>query len=343
MNSVLYEDIQSLCDSPLIDWEAFRHANIMITGSTGSIGHVLVQALDEQNKNGLDAHLILPVRSIEKARGLFGDMEATYIETDVEHLTYDGDVDYILHAASPTKSRFFIEKPVETINTAVLGTLNVLNIARDKKVKSMVYLSSMEMYGVLDKSDVTEEELGYINPLNVRSSYSEAKRVCEMYCYCYMSEYGVNVKIARVAMTFGAGLLKTENRVYKYFCDSVLHHENIVIKSTGTTVVNYSYLTDTISGILFLMLKGVNGEAYNLVADPTNMSVYDSAKWLADTFGDGQVEVVIDIPKENTGFAPDNTMVLSNKKLRDLGWQPQYDLKEGYARLYAYLKEEEKS
>ena len=97
------------------------------------------------------------------------------------------------------------------MNTAINGTQRVLEIAKERQVKGMVYLSSMEMYGVLDSENVTENDLGYIDPLNVRSSYSQGKRTSELYCFSYMSEYDIPVKIARIAMTFGAGLPKTEN------------------------------------------------------------------------------------------------------------------------------------
>ena len=105
-----------------------------------------------------------------------------------------------------------------------------------------------------------------------------------MYCYSYQKEYGVPVKIARIAQTFGAGISKNENRVYKIFADAVINKENIVLKSKGTTIINYSYTTDTVIALLVLLLKGKNGEAYNVVGEKTNMTILENLS-LADNKG----------------------------------------------------------
>ena len=126
----------------------------------------------------------------------------------------------------------------------------------------------------------------------------------------------------------------------RIFADAVINKENIVLKSKGTTIINYSYTTDTVIALLVLLLKGKNGEAYNVVGEKTNMTILESAKWLADEFGEGKTDVIIDIPKENAGFAPDNKMVLNNEKLKNIGWNSNYTLKQGYTRLINYLKEE---
>ena len=345
-NTILREDIEAICTSSLLDYTKIDHTTFLITGSTGLIGSIMVRSFllrNEQYQAGIS--MILPVRNIEKAKGLFGENDAiTYIESPIETLTLNDDisVDYIIHAASPTKSKYFITYPVETLNTAINGTQRVLEIAKERQVKGMVYLSSMEMYGVLDSENVTENDLGYIDPLNVRSSYSQGKRTSELYCFIYMSEYDISVKIARIAMTFGAGLPKTENRVYKYFADCILNKKDIVLKSSGTTCINYSYTVDTVIGLLYILLNGKKGEAYNLVGDKTNMNILESAKWLAKEYGEGQVNVRVEIPKENAGFAPDNKMILSNEKLKSIGWKPHYTIKEGYKRLLEYLKNEAK-
>lgn len=343
MNSVLKEDIENIALSNQIDWKKLTNKKILITGATGLICSIMVKAFCYKNDvEKLNLKMYLVVRSSEKAKKMFGEKEyIEYIETDIENLIpKDFNIDYIIHAASPTKSKFFIEKPIETLNTAIIGTKNVLEFAKINKTKSIVYLSSMEMYGVINSKNVSEDDLGYINPLDVRSSYSEGKRICELYCYSYFKEFNMPVKIGRIAQTFGAGVSKNENRVYKVFADAVLNKENIVLKSTGSTIINYSYTTDTIIAIIYIMLQGENGEAYNIVGEKTNLTILDSAKWLAKEFGDGLVNVEIQIPKENMGFAPDNKMILSNQKLKDLGWKSQYNLKQGYKRLIDYLKEE---
>jgi len=307
----------------------------------GLINSILVKSILLKNKiNNLNIKLILLVRNEEEAKKIFGEnnKEISYIVSDIiNYIPQNLEIDYIIHGASPTKSKFFIEKPVETMNISILGTKNILEQAKLSKVKSMVYMSSMEMYGTLNSNNVDEQMQGFIDPLNSRSSYSQGKRTCELYSYSYFYEYGIPVKIARIAQTFGAGISKTESRVYKVFADAVLSQQDIVLKSAGTTIINFSYTTDTVIGILCILLNGKNGEAYNIVSDKTNMTILDSAKWLAEIYGNGKVR--IEIPKENSGYAPNNNMILNNNKLKSIGWSFKYDLKHGYDRLLKYLRE----
>lgn len=343
MNSILEEDLEEIINSSLIDWKKLKDKTIFITGATGLIGSILVKAILLRNKlKNSNIKLVLLVRNQEEAQSIFGNNDSiSYIISSIEKYVPENiKIDYIIHGASPTKSKFFIENPVETMDISIMGTKNILEQAKLSKVESMVYLSSMEMYGTLNLDNVVEDVQGYINPLNSRSSYSQSKRICELYNYCYFEEYNIKIKIARIAQTFGAGISKKENRVYKIFADAILNKEDIVLKSTGSTIINFSYTTDTVIGLLYILLNGKNGEAYNLVSDKTNMTILDSAKWLAEKYGDNKVKVRIEIPKENTGFAPNNSMVLSNYKLKELGWNCKYNLKQGYDRLLKYLKEE---
>lgn len=343
MNSILRQDLETIIQSSLIDWNKIDNHSFIITGATGLIGSIMVKAFNIRNQlYNSNIRMILPVRDIEVAKEMFEDYKnIDYIETSIENFDTDIKVDYIIHGASPTKSKYFIEKPVETIDTAVLGTKRVLDVAKKTFIKSMVYLSSMEVYGTMNSDNVEENDLGYINPLNVRSSYSEGKRMCELYSYSYYKEYNIPVKIGRIAQTFGPGISKNENRVYKVFLDAILNKQDIILKSTGSTIINYNYTTDTVVGLLFLLLNGENGEAYNVVGDKTDMTILDSANWIANEFGNNKTKVITDIPNENTGFAPDNQMILSNNKIKNLGWNCKYDLKTGYRRLLEYMKEEE--
>lgn len=345
MNSILQEDLQDIVNSSIIDWEKLRNRTIFITGATGLIGSILVKALIIKNKTcNLNLSMILLVRNKEEAEKIFEKNKyISYIVSSIEnYVPQDIKIDYIIHGASPTKSKFFVNNPVETMDISIMGTKKILEQARISKIKSALYLSSMEMYGNLDVTNVKENNQGFIDPLKERSSYSQSKRICELYSYCYYKEYEVPIKIARIAQTFGAGVSKNENRVYKIFADAVLNSEDIILKTEGTTIINFSYTTDTIIGILYILLNGKDGEAYNLVSDKTNMTILESAKWLADKYGNGKVNVKVEIPKENAGFAPINKMILSNEKLKKLGWNYKYNLKQGYERLILYLKEEYK-
>ncbi|MDE5539333.1 MAG: NAD(P)-dependent oxidoreductase, partial [Bacilli bacterium] len=285
--------------------------------------------------------IVLTVRNRKKAEEMFGIQdEIEYLETSIEELSkLPSNIDYVIHCASPTKSKFFISNPVETMNTSIIGTQKLLELCKGISLKKFIFLSSMEMYGVLDSKNVTEKDLGYLNNLDARSSYSIGKRVSELYSYCYFKEYNVPIVIARLAMCFGAGVFKEETRVYKYFCDCVLNKQDIEIKSTGKTIVNFVYTLDAVKALFILLNKGVTGEAYNVSADSSNFTILDMANYLAERHGEG-TKVVQNIPKENQGFAPDNTMVLNNEKLKSLGWKSDYLIEEALSRTLEYLKNE---
>lgn len=345
MNKILEEDIKEIATSKLIDWAKFENQNILITGATGLICSLITRAFVYRNNYfNQNTKMFLLVRNAQNAKELFGESSCIeVIETDIEQLDkmdLGEKIDYIIHGASPTKSKFFVNNPVETINTAVIGTKNTLEVAVKNSVKSMIYLSSMEMYGTFyEDINVDENKLGYINPLDVRSSYSEGKRMCELYSYSYFKEYNVPVKMARIAQTFGPGISKNETRVYKYFLDCILNRQDIILKSTGSTIINFSYTVDTVLGILYILLNGENGEAYNIVSDKTNMTILDSAKWLVETFCNNEIQVKCEANlQKSEGLAPDNKMILDNSKLKAIGWKSFYNLKEGYKRLMEYIK-----
>ena len=246
------------------------------------------------------------------------------------------DIDYIFHCASITTSKTMIEKPVETICTSVEGTKNILELAKNKKSKSVIYVSSMEMYGAFNNlnHDVTEKDLGYVDNLKIRSNYPESKRLCENMCIAYMSEYNIPVKIARLAQTFGAGILPGENRVFAQFAKSAIKGEDIVLHTKGMSEGNYCYTRDCITGLLTILLKGKNGEAYNVSNPESHITIADMAYMVADKIAEGRIKVVFDIPSENKfGYAADTKMKLNSSKLQALGWKPEIGLEEAYKRM----------
>lgn len=336
MNDVLLdEDIKEILKCDFVDYSILKNKYIFITGSTGLICSMIVKALIN-----IDCNLILLVRDIKKAKEMFGNAnKIQYIEGNVEtYKPFYMKIDYVIHGASPTKSAFFVRNPVETLDVSILGTRNILEQARISQVKSFVYLSSMEMYGVLDSNNVSEAQVGYINLMDVRSSYSEGKRVCELYCVAFSNEYNLPVKIARIAQTFGTGISLNETRVYKYFCDCIINKKNIVLNSSGKTKVNFSYITDTVLGVLKIMLNGENSEAYNIVSDSLNYDIKSIAEWLIKKYAFGEISLIINDNEDRKMYAPENQMVLSNEKLKKLGWIPKYNVEQGYERLIEYLK-----
>lgn len=197
----------------------------------------------------------------------------------------------------------------------------------------------MEVYGSFNESkEVREENLGYIDNLKVRSDYPESKRLCENMCIAYYSEFGVPVKIARLAQTFGAGILPGENRVFAQFARSAMQGKDIVLHTKGQSEGNYCYTRDCITGLLTILLKGANAEVYNVSNPAAHVTIVEMANLVAEKIAGGKIKVVFNIPKDNTfGYAADTKMKLNSDKLQALGWKPEVGLEEAYRRLISDL------
>ncbi|MCD7133695.1 NAD-dependent epimerase/dehydratase family protein [Limosilactobacillus rudii] len=344
MNNILLEDYNNILkEFPNID--IFRRKTILITGATGLVGSMLTRFFLYCNKKvNLNVRVIALVRNKRKADKIFANYSQRnldYVIADLgkDLIKIDSDIDYIIHAAAVTNSKLLIESPVESLETAVNGTEKILKLATEKNVYSVVYLSSMEVYGQPDDSEkTTEDKLGYIDLTNPRSGYPESKRLCESLCTAYATQYNLNVKVARLAQTFGAGVLPGENRVFAQFARSIINEENIVLHTEGHSEGNYVYISDAIYAILFLLLNGDKGQAYNIVNEQNHMSIRQMANLVVNNFGSDKQKVIIDIPKENMGYAPEVHMSLSGQKLMNIGWKPSYDLVDSYNRLIQWLK-----
>lgn len=344
---MLKNDIEEIVNK-LENIEQYRNKSFLITGGTGFLGSLIVRTLFLLNKKyNLNLKIVFYIRSKEKLENLFKE-ELKNINYDIiignlnSEIEYEYKIDYIFHCANTTNSLEMIEKPVETISSIFEGTKYILELAKEKKIESMVYLSSMEVYGqVMTDSLTTEKGLGYIDILNTRSSYSEGKRAAECLCKCYSSEYDIPIKIARLAQIFGPGISKDDNRVFAQFMRSALKKEDIVLHTTGESKGNYCYTVDCIRALFLLLNKGENGEAYNIVNEETNISIKEMAHLVANEIFPYKVNVKIEIPRENKGYAPTTKLRLSGEKLRKLNWQPETNLKKMYLNLAKYIFERE--
>lgn len=325
----------------------FEQKTFFITGATGLVGSILVKAILAANRMfDWDNRVIAMVRNREKADRIFGqchenDRLEYYIGDVTAPVVCDQDIDYIIHAASETKSLNMVQYPVETLWTTVCGSKNVLDFAVEKQVKGMVYLSSMEAFGQTDSSlnYVMEKDLGFIDLENVRSCYPESKRLVENMCTCYAKEYNVPVVVARLAQTFGAGVDPLEGRVFAQFAKSAITGQDIVLHTRGNSYGNYVYTADAAKAIFLLLKKGKYGEAYTVVNEETVMRIRDMAEMVAHEVAQETIKVVFDIPEKNKyGYAPDVVMKLDASKLRDLGWAPEKGLLEAYQRMISDWK-----
>lgn len=348
---VLQEDLERIASAEFIDWEKLKGKTILVTGATGLIGGILARALVLAGlRRELGLKVLALVRSRKKAEAVFGEYLEGRLGEGLKLMVGDimslpeihGPVDYIIHGASVTASKDFVDRPVETIWTALSGTKNLLELAREKQVESMVYLSSMEAYGVVDGEHyiVRESDYGYIDPLKVRSSYSESKRMAEGLCGAYAHEYQVPVKTARLAQTFGAGIPRGENRVFAQFARSVMTGQDIVLHTDGSKAHCYCYTSDAALGLLTVLLRGENGEAYNISNEATFGTIREMAEMLIAAHPQSGSALVFDIPEDANkfGYAPTSRMLVNAEKLRALGWSAEVGLPEMFERLMRSMR-----
>ena len=315
---------------------------VLITGATGLIGFTLVKALLHYGAGRENPPRVLAfVRNREKAEKLFRDVPKERLEFlvgDVQDpISTEEPIDYIVHAASVTSSKAFVGQPVDTIRTAVNGTVNVLELAREKKVRSFVYLSSMEVYGAPETDEkITESHGTNLDTMSVRSSYPEGKRMCEALCTAYFAQYGVPAKVVRLTQTFGPGVAYNDGRVFAEFARCAIEKRNIVLHTAGETRRNYLYTVDAAGAILTVLLKGKSGEAYNAANEATYCSILDMARMVAEKCAVGEIGVDIQLEAESKfGYAPVLKMNLDTSKIRGLGWEPKASLEEMFQRLIA--------
>ena len=308
-----------------------KNKSIFITGATGLLGSQLILSLLEANRiYNLNIKIIALVRSLEKAKVIFEDYndELEFCLGDVNQLiVYEKPIDFVIHGASMTNSLDFVKIPVDTIMTAFQGTRNILDFALEKKVESFVYLSSLEVYGTFQgRKDVDEDDFGALDPAMPRSSYSEGKRIAETLVISYNSQYGLPTKIARLCQTFGPGVNYQDNRVFAQFSRSVIEEKDIILHTEGTTERNYCSIRDSISGILYILISGEVGQAYNIANENTMISISDLAtKFVRMT--SNKISLKFDIQDiKNYGYNPEVKLKLKTKKLEQLGWQPKVSL-----------------
>ncbi len=316
----------------------------VITGTRGLIGSMLVDTIMYANQSyHLNCKVYGVVRNLEAARWRFAKYDGMdcfkLIQSDInrDNIRIAENIDYFIHGASNTHPIYYSARPIETILTNTIGTNNVLEFASNHSCKRFIFMSSVEIYGE-NKKDVDkfdENYLGYINCNTLRAGYPEGKRLGESLCQAYIKEKNLDCVILRISRAYGPGLLKEDSKALSQFLCKAIHKENIVLKSNGDQFYSYVYVADVVSAILFLLAKGVNGEAYNISGFESDITLADLANYIASLAG---TKVKFDIPdsKEAEGYSKATKALLDISKISDLGWNPRYSIKEGLQRTLAF-------
>lgn len=325
--------------------EKLENEKILITGATGLIGQTIIKMILEYNNRYKDSriHLIAVVRNKDYAIKLFDDKynSIEYVVGDIRSIDLSNvQYTYVIHAASNTSSNSFVNEPLEVISVAVDGTRHLFEEIKRENIKKIIYLSTMEVYGILETDElIGENHFTSLQTNELRSCYPESKRMCENICASYGYKYGINYNILRLTQTFGEGVSYADKRIFAEFARCVMEKRNIVLKTKGETRRSYLYTGDAVDAIFRVMLEAPNGEIYNVANENTYCSIFEMAKLVASDIANGDIEVKIQEDDINKlGFAPTLHINLDTSKIRKLGWKPEVGLKEMYERTIKFMK-----
>jgi nucleoside-diphosphate-sugar epimerase len=340
--SETYQSDLKLAATSIVNAENLYGKTVLVTGASGMIGSFIVDTLVYLNRHFQAGIRIVALgRNQESLQTRFQghDEQVVYLVQDVSAPLADtGGIDFIIHAASNANPQAYSSDPVGTISANLSGTENLLQ-ASQKTGAKFIYISTGEVYGELDDTCLpfSEEMAGYIDSMNVRSCYSLSKKMAENLCIAYGSQYGVKTAIARLSHVFGANFTTKDNRVSAAFFRDALSGKAVILKSTGQHLRSYTYLSDCVAGILSITSQGESGEAYNVTKTDNAITMADFAKTIADVAGVKFEFQISDI--ETAQKTPISKAVLSDEKLRGVGFLPTVSVASGVKRILDTLRE----
>lgn len=352
MNSVQQQDVNQIIEDLGDLWGTLDGKRVLVTGASGMVGQYLVYAMAEHAQranNGL--HVIALMRNPEKGEALFAGQFAagtvTALYEDVTSVTPEavGDVDYIMHAASPAAPQHFKNDPVGIIHANVLGTWKLLEVA-SKHDAVFCLVSTMEVYGEIASDEpivnVTEASYGALDSLSLRSAYPESKRMAETSCIAYGSQHSIKTVIARLGHTYGPGMLLTDGRVQADFMRKALGGEKIILLSDGSARRTSTYISDAVSGLLRAVLHpSEGGETYNISNMHAEVSIRELAEFILQSAGRDTADLEYAQPDPNAMWSKSTGKIFVNsEKLEGIGWKPRYGIEAGIARTIAFHQEE---
>lgn len=340
-HKIIIEDLEKITSAEL-PWETLAGKTVLITGANGFLPAYMVKTLLFLNDKKLYAPIkvIALVRSRTNAMKRFGHLRnrkdfKIIVQDVVQKLRIKENINFIIHAASQVSPKYYGTDPVGTLSANTIGTFNVLTFAVEKKVESFVFFSSSGVYGQVDNCNIPtkEEQYGFIDIANVRSCYSESKRMGEVMCVSFYKQYGLNTKIVRPCHTYGPGLNLKEGTVFADFIGNILANEDIVLKSKGDTTRAFCYISDATEGFFTVLFNGVSGESYNVGNPEQEISIYNLANTLVKLLPEKSIKVLFE-EQNNTNYLPNpiSRNSPSNEKINHIGWYPTTSIKDGFYR-----------
>ncbi|MBO6261674.1 MAG: NAD-dependent epimerase/dehydratase family protein [Bacilli bacterium] len=337
-NTIYNQDLKKALMN--IDLSKLKKQSILITGGLGLICSTIVDLLIVANTT-LDLCIDIFVADINEEfyKRRYGSYLIKYLKYNaLESLNFDDDFDYIIHGAGLASPDLYINAPVETMLSNFIGVLNLLNYAKEKGTKRMLYISSSEVYGnTMNGDSFDEDAFGIVGINTVRSSYCEAKRASEVLCRSFTSEFGLETVIVRPGHVFGPTASPNDKRVSSVFAYQAARGETLELKSTGLQKRSYCYSIDCAVAILIALLNGKSGESYNIGHDEVT-TIRQMAEIIAAA---ANVVLRVKEPTEEElkSFNPMSNSVLNNEKIKKIGYSDTFTVEEGLLHTVRILKE----
>lgn len=337
---IINYDIKNIVNEFTENVRVFSDKTILITGSNGLLGSYIVDTikyLNEKKILNLPCKVIGINRSkiIKTSRNFhaLGSKSFKFIQHDISNpLTIDENIDYIFHSAGSSSPAIFQKYPLNTIDVNVDGTRWLLELAKKQKIKSMIYLSSGEIYGNPDaKNTPTPESYnGNSSPLDRRSCYIESKRLAETLCKIYFENFGVHVKIARPFVIYGPGVKTTDGKVLSDFMQYAINGEPIRMLSEGTDIRSDCYISDATVAFLKILISGKDGEVYNVGNDKEEFTIKELAEKIHKICKIDTSPIYNGAPIPSyLKSAPKRFSANIDKIRNDLNFSPKVDLESG--------------
>jgi nucleoside-diphosphate-sugar epimerase len=341
-HAVVEEDLQNILHTPL-SWGEFHGRAVLVTGANGILPAYVVETLLYLNerRTGAPVRVLALVRDRRRAEARFthyrGRDDLRFLVQDIGRpVPDDVQADFIIHAASPARPQEFATDPVGTLVPNVVGTYHLLELARRCGVRGFLFLSSGEVYGRTPdgQATISETDFGPLDPTVVRSCYGEGKRAGEALCAAYAHQYRVPTRIARLGHSYGPGMRLDDGRVFADFVADVVHRRPIVLKSDGSAVRPFCYLSDAVVGCFTVLLNGADGQAYTVANDDAYVSVRELAELIVGLFPERRLSVVYagEPAGANPTVGPARFGRVDTSKVRTLGWRPTVGPAEGFRR-----------
>ncbi len=317
----------------------FSGKTIILTGGRGFLGRYFIEVFNYLSKNLLEKPIRLIVLDNLIASGREGLNIPVYENISfinhnvIEPFKFEGEVDFIIHAAGIASPFYYKKFPIETLEVSILGTKNMLTLAEQNKSR-FCFFSSSEIYGDPDpkKIPIKESYRGNVSCQGPRACYDESKRVGETLSDIYFNYKGLHTNTIRPFNIYGPGMQETDYRVLPNFASQIKRNLPLNIYGSGNQTRTFCYVTDAIIGFLLVILKGKGGEAYNIGNSGPEISIIDLAKILKEVSLKNVQYKITEYPSTYPEDEPNRRLPDISKALKDLSFKPQISLREGLKR-----------